>query len=246
MTESVHKFADGVSVYSDDLRTLGVKPRDYLEEDVEQALKQLSHKLQTGTTIVNLGACFGYYAVRFCLFFPEARVFAFEPDENNRRLLKKTLELNNVADRVEVFEEGLWDRAGVLSFYSAGAGSEICYGNVRWQRIKESLRNILTVLKIRDHIGPRITEIKCISLAEVLSRAGGNVDLLMADIQGAETYLDPETMQSVKYFIVSTHSAEIHSGLRREFITERELIFENPFTGTGDGTLIFGPIDGRL
>ena len=58
--------------------------------------------IQTGfSTIVNVGAADGYYAVGLALRMPEARVHAFEVDEGRRDLCGELARVNGVAERVE-------------------------------------------------------------------------------------------------------------------------------------------------
>jgi hypothetical protein len=58
--------------------------------------------IQTGfSTIVNVGAADGYYAVGLALRMPEARVHAFEVDDGRRDLCGELARVNGVAERVE-------------------------------------------------------------------------------------------------------------------------------------------------
>lgn len=52
--------------------------------------------------VVDVGAAEGYYAVGCARRWPEARVIAFETEEEGRRLLAGMAGLNGVADRIEI------------------------------------------------------------------------------------------------------------------------------------------------
>lgn len=52
--------------------------------------------------IVNLGAAEGYYAVGSAMLWPQARVVAFEAEEEGRRLCRTMARRNGVTDRVKV------------------------------------------------------------------------------------------------------------------------------------------------
>jgi hypothetical protein len=54
------------------------------------------------STVVNVGAAEGYYAVGLALRLPAARVHAYDIDEASRERCRRLAELNGVADRVEV------------------------------------------------------------------------------------------------------------------------------------------------
>jgi hypothetical protein len=54
------------------------------------------------STIVNVGAADGYYAVGLALRMPEARVHAFEVDEGRRGLCGELAHVNGVAERIDI------------------------------------------------------------------------------------------------------------------------------------------------
>lgn len=80
--------------------------------------------------VLDVGAAIGQFSV-FAARLPVARVHAFEPSPANLESLARNLELNGIADRVEVHRLALGDRDGEASFATAGntylsslAGSE--------------------------------------------------------------------------------------------------------------------------
>lgn len=52
-------------------------------------------------TIVDVGSADGYFAIGLALRIPNARIFAFDPNERATRFLLQMAELNGVADRVQ-------------------------------------------------------------------------------------------------------------------------------------------------
>jgi precorrin-6B methylase 2 len=70
----------------------------------EHELCDTIHALARGSfrTVVNVGARYGYYAVGLARLMPQARVMAFEGDDEARALLAAAAALNGVADRVLV------------------------------------------------------------------------------------------------------------------------------------------------
>lgn len=54
------------------------------------------------STIVNVGAADGYYAVGLALRAPKARVHAFEVDDGRRELCEDIARLNGVAERIDI------------------------------------------------------------------------------------------------------------------------------------------------
>jgi hypothetical protein len=57
------------------------------------------------STIVNVGAAEGYYALGLAIRAPQARVQAFETDEGRRDLCRELARVNGVEDRVEIAGE---------------------------------------------------------------------------------------------------------------------------------------------
>ncbi|MBF0124621.1 MAG: 50S ribosomal protein L11 methyltransferase [Magnetococcales bacterium] len=53
-------------------------------------------------TVINVGCAEGYYAIGLSRCLPQARVYAFDIDANAQRICKMGVELNGVADRIEV------------------------------------------------------------------------------------------------------------------------------------------------
>jgi FkbM family methyltransferase len=79
--------------------------------------------VRPGDTVIDIGGCWGDTALYFAnLVGPEGRVYTFEFDPENLEVLRTNLELNpELAERIEVVEEALWDRAGEeLGFAPAG------------------------------------------------------------------------------------------------------------------------------
>ena len=73
------------------------------EQELHPAIEEL---LQAGfSTIVNVGAADGYYAVGLALRAPVARVHAFEVDEGRRELCQEIARVNEVAERIEIGRE---------------------------------------------------------------------------------------------------------------------------------------------
>lgn len=65
----------------------------------------MTHLIQPGMTVVDVGANHGYYTVLFAdLVGAEGKVVAFEPHPVTANLLRKTLFVNGMQERVEVVE----------------------------------------------------------------------------------------------------------------------------------------------
>jgi hypothetical protein len=81
------------------------------EIPLHESLKRLA---ATGVEeIYDIGCAEGYYAVGFARLFPQARILAFDINDNARATCAALAQANNVADRVTVGTECTWE---TLSF----------------------------------------------------------------------------------------------------------------------------------
>lgn len=76
----------------------------------------LLHLAGPSTVFLDVGSCLGETSI--ALASGGSRCFAFEPDPDNQRNLRRNLELNGLEDRVRTFEMALGQAQGVLRFRS--------------------------------------------------------------------------------------------------------------------------------
>lgn len=79
----------------------------------------LDRLLEPGCTFIDAGANIGQFSARATsLLHGNGRVFAFEPDPINHKLLVKTIEDNNWYKQLQVSNKALWKQSGdTLKFY---------------------------------------------------------------------------------------------------------------------------------
>lgn len=71
--------------------------------------------VKEGDYVVDAGANIGWYTVVMArLVGPTGRVFAFEPEPENFKLLKKNVEWNGFSDRCTLFQHALWEESKKL------------------------------------------------------------------------------------------------------------------------------------
>lgn len=113
--------------------------------------------------IIDAGANIGLSVLYFKSLYPSAEVIAFEPDEDNCKLLRENISLNNLKD-VTVEQAAVWIKDETLYFNSAGSqGSKIA-------EEKDEQKNRIKVEAIR--------------LADIIAQR--QIDFLKIDIEGAE------------------------------------------------------------
>ena len=117
-------------------------------------------RLGANPFIIDCGANIGLSVIYLKRLFPEARIIAFEPDEENFRLLKKNIESFGF-DNVEINKEAIWIEDTQLNFSNTGTlGS----------KVEDTANNSSQLVKARR-------------LKDMLQQ---RVDFLKLDIEGAE------------------------------------------------------------
>jgi FkbM family methyltransferase len=88
-----------------------------------QVLQEIATRLRPGATYWDVGSHIGYLVAAVArLVGPTGTVVAFEPNPDNVRRLRRTIELNDLRN-VTVREVALSDRVGQGQFFSSGSSS---------------------------------------------------------------------------------------------------------------------------
>ena len=183
--------------------------------------------------IIDAGANIGASALWFSLHFPDARVFAIEPDRANVQMLVK-----NTADRsnITVFHAGLWDRPTSLAILSDEEAS--------WAK------------RVAEQTGPAAA-IQSVTIPELMKKEPRlRPFIVKIDIEGAETAVlrsNTEWIDEVPLVIFEPHDGFWHwlglwQGTGHSFFAalsrrKREYLFR------GENVFAFlhpTPVDGRL
>ncbi len=127
----------------------------------------LRTKIKPGDVVVDVGANIGYYTTIFSRLAGEnGKVFAFEPDPENFRILKSNMELNGCKNAV-LEQKALSDKSGRIKLY-------LNEDNRGDHRIYDSGDS-------RDFV-----EIEAIKLDDALRGESSGINFLKMDVQGAE------------------------------------------------------------
>jgi FkbM family methyltransferase len=163
---------------------------------------ELHYQLKEGDVVVDAGAFTGDYTVFASRRVgPKGKVIAFEPDEKNRRILKRNLQKERTQN-VIIVPKGLWNEDTELSFdCSHGLQSSITTGAT----------------------GPKVS---VATLDNELHRLGiSKIDVLKMDIEGAEIQAIEGSRETLKANPVHVIIASYHlvAGKRTSFFIENFL-----------------------
>lgn len=123
---------------------------------------------QEGETVVDVGACYGEITLEMAARVgPRGRVFALEPDRENREILQRNVDASGLKN-IRVLPVGLWEETRELEFF--------CDGN---------LGSTFAVSTFAGRKG-RIQTIPSISPDELVRQIGRMPDFIKMDIEGAE------------------------------------------------------------
>jgi FkbM family methyltransferase len=144
--------------------------------------------------ILDVGANIGVATLFFKTYYPEAIVYAFEPDITAYNILRRNIGTNAILG-VETYNFAISDKKGKIEFYIdpkfAGGGSS----STRCERT----------------LGKKV-EVDCITLSSFINRELGSrpVDFLKMDIEGSEQESIPElfetkTLDKIREGVIEYH-----------------------------------------
>jgi FkbM family methyltransferase len=161
--------------------------------------------VQEGWTVLDVGAHKGSFTVRAALTGPATRVHAVEPEPENLRRLDANIALNRLGN-VVVHAAAIATDPGEALLYIAGP--------------RGSGGNSL----IREHLAgyqAASVSVPTIRLDDLLEDAGGRVDFMKMDVEGAEYSVlhaaSPEALRQIRRLTLEYHDA---AGLDAEAVGE--------------------------
>jgi FkbM family methyltransferase len=151
--------------------------------------------VQEGWIVLDVGAHKGSFTVRAALTGPATKVYAVEPEPENLRCLQANIAMNHL-DNVVVHPAAIATTPGEALLYIAGA-----LGSGGNSLFREHLAG--------DQAGS--VSVPTLTLEDLLHAAGGRVDLMKMDIEGAEYPVlhaaSPETLRRVRRLTLEYHGA---------------------------------------
>ncbi len=158
-----------------------------------------------GTEIIlDVGANIGIYELYLHRLFPDAKIVALEPNRYNREILCSTLEINNLAHKVEVLPYALADINGIMKFQDTDGFSTM-------GRLHEK-GNVVECVKSDLNACP-IVDVETRTLDWLVEEQGlGSVDLIKVDVEGCEYFMLMGATSTIKKYkprlLVEIHTVE--------------------------------------
>jgi FkbM family methyltransferase len=154
---------DGVRLTGTDLAQLHYV-RELQEDGRERTfVRLLAEAVPEGGTVLEGGAHLGFVTVHAARAAgPDGRVVAFEPDASVRPVLQRNLQVNGIADRVEVVPKALGEARGNAWLFASGDTSNL--------------------------FGPALTGVPSVEVEVVRAdeELSAPVDVVKLDLEGAE------------------------------------------------------------
>jgi len=177
-----------------------------------QIFKQQEHMLidefrnLRNSTILDLGANEGYYAIAMAQKRQNNRVIAIEPNPKAYELLKKNVDTNNLS-MIQTLNVAAWKKSGTIKFYFlpqvTSIGSLMLLNSSYLKEVPNRVQSI---------------NVRAVTLQEIVTRFKlDKIDLLKIDIEGAELELLQSaraTLEITDKIVIEYHSQAIKRDVR--------------------------------
>jgi FkbM family methyltransferase len=213
------------SFYTDHVEVLGhlmyLDPHDSMDLFINKIYEPyetelISSIIKPGNIVVDIGANIGYHTLIFAkLVGPNGKVFAFEPEPTNFRLLEKNVSVNGYSN-VTLEQKGVSNRNEKKKLYLN-----------RWHS------GFHTIYKSEQRANLDTVEIETVSLDDYFSNYRGKVDFIKMDIEGSEiTALEGmqtilQRQNNIKLLVAFNPSAILQYGYKPE--QQIDLLMSNGF-----------------
>lgn len=186
------------------VRRSGNEISTILEVFVEKRYEK-SFEITKNDEVIDIGAHVGIFSIYAAN--KGARIYSFEPSEENFKLLKENVELNSLNDRIRAFNLAISNKRGkrILHLSSSSlAHSLFDFGNDKKKEI-----------------------VKSITLDDVFEIAGlSSCDFLKIDAEGSEYEMlfsaKKETLEKIRKIVVEYHVSEKKGQELMNFLTRND------------------------
>lgn len=194
-SEEVRYVIGDVTIVGPNVPGARVPVYEVFAED-EYAIDWFTQGLRDAPVLVDVGAHIGCFSVAFASARPAARVHCYEPTPSTGSYLRRNVDGNGLAERVTVHHEAVSAASGTLVMADNGTGS----GHNGVLHLGEP--------------GAAEIEVPSVGFDDVVRRAGGEVDVLKMDAEGAEYDVvlraSPDVWRHVRRVVMEYHALPGH------------------------------------
>jgi len=172
------------------------------EPHTEECLRRY---LEPGMTVIECGASLGYFTVLIAkLIGPAGKCYSFEPFPKYIRFLLKNIGLNQITN-VQHVPKAVGNNSGTIQFSDEDRTS---YGGI------SSLWNFHAKKDMRiNHTVKREITVEVVPLSEFIRKNDLSVDFVFLDIEGCETLVFDDLLNSLEDDALPAVYFESHKGL---------------------------------
>jgi FkbM family methyltransferase len=186
--------AEGLTVTVPNRRGARVPVYEVFAEDAYR-LRWFAQGLSSAPIAVDIGGHVGCFSLALAQQLPGARISAYEASPSTAAYLERNVAANGLSGRIRTHATAVGAAAGFLEFADNDAGSAL---------------NGLTA-----PVGAEVIKVPCVTVAEAFAGAGGPVELVKIDTEGAEYDMvlasAPATWSSVRRVVLEYHDVPGHS-----------------------------------
>jgi FkbM family methyltransferase len=134
----------------------------------------IENNLSPGAKVLDIGANIGYYVIlESNIMGPSAKIIAYEPSADNFLLLKRNVELNNLADNVEINNAAVSDKSGVSKFYLSDKSNLHTLNRVHYRKSAFDMKE------------QRAIDVATVDIYEIINKHR-DIKFIRMDIEGHE------------------------------------------------------------
>jgi FkbM family methyltransferase len=170
-----------------------------------QGAYECGWELEEDPLVVDIGANIGAAILWHAERWPRLTGICYEPDPAAASYLRRNLEANGLADRVEVRDEAVTDRTGTAALFQEQPGGGA-----------SSLEPTSPVVTF-----DRQTQVATVAFTDAIERVHGDISLVKMDCEGAEYPIvessSPQSWNRVRRVVMEYHPAAPgrHEALRK-------------------------------
>ena len=218
--KNLYKFDNGVSIFREDLGVGRINRYTQpghrnLHEPVEEAWLLGALSESKSGVFFDVGAAVGYYALLCRLKFPSFDVCAYDILEDHCSAVRRNARANGVdGPNLRVFQRAISKFSGFTDCIEQSYGSSIFPESLSPH--EDYFRSYFGEDPVGS--GKKVNRIEVSSLDEQVAQLGASENVVKIDVQGSEEQILEGSRRileqgRVRYWIIGTHTADIHKSV---------------------------------